>query len=88
MRGQAKPDSDLDIMVVAPEGFVQLMAPKWSEELQEELRVRIDIRGHTDVGPDVIERVKNEGRRIFSRGTFDLFTAFEDDIDVVDPFED
>ncbi len=64
VRGEGKPDSDLDILVNFSETKSLLELVKIERELQEEIGIKVDLITENSVSPYIIDTIKEEEKVI------------------------
>lgn len=64
IRGEEKPDSDLDILVRFSEGKSLLELVRIERELHEEIGIKIDLITEKSVNPYIKDRIKEEQKVI------------------------
>lgn len=84
VRGTSRPDSDLDIFVVAPPGAVILKDKEWTAELTSLLRMKVHLNDHFTASKDLKAHINADGLLVFSRHNSDVDFQFEDEIDEID----
>jgi len=64
VRGEEKPDSDLDVLVKFSETKSLLELVKIERELQEEIGIKVDLITESSVSPYIIDTIKEEEKVI------------------------
>ncbi|MHA1385653.1 MAG: nucleotidyltransferase family protein [Candidatus Helarchaeota archaeon] len=65
IRGDYKPDSDIDIIVEFPEGISLLDHVKIERELSEELGIKVDLVTEKSISPYLREKILREMEVIY-----------------------
>lgn len=81
--GKPRPDSDLDIFVVAHPGAIGSNA-EWTGELTRLLGVTVHLNDHFLAEPDLVSRIRSDGILVYSRHGDELDFQVEDELDEID----
>ncbi len=63
-RGEEREDSDLDILVEFSERKSLLELVKIEQELEEKMKVKVDLLTRKSISPYLIEQIENESVRV------------------------
>lgn len=86
--GAPRPDSDLDVLVVAHPGAVICSTDEWTAELSSLLGVAVHLNDHFTAKPELIDRIKTSGVLVYSRHNDDTDFVFENEFEEFDPDND
>jgi predicted nucleotidyltransferase len=76
--GTPRPDSDLDVLVVAQPGAVIANNNQWTNELTGLLGVKVHLNGAFTADPELVDRIRSEGILVYSRHGDDRDFQFEE----------
>jgi predicted nucleotidyltransferase len=65
-RGEARPDSDLDLLVDFKESKSLLTLVRIERELSEALGIKVDLLTEAAISPYLIDRIKSELKVVYS----------------------
>jgi len=82
--GAPRPDSDLDILVVAQPGAVIASSAEWTTELTCRLGVSAHLNDNFTADPELRKRILSSGMLVFSRYGDDGDFQFEADLGEID----
>jgi predicted nucleotidyltransferase len=82
--GTPRPDSDLDVLIVAHPDAVICSEEEWSAELSSLLEVPVHLNDHFTVDPELLLRIKAEGLLVYSRHDSEADFEFEDEFEEFD----
>ena len=82
--GTPRPDSDLDILIVAHPGAVIGSNKNWTDELTRLLGLSAHLNDHFTADPELVTRIKAAGVLVFSRYEDKRDFQFEDEIEEID----